>query len=505
MRASGPARWRACRSPSRTTSARRSARPPARRRCWQNFRAPYDATVVQQAGGGRGGDRRQDEPRRVRDGQLDREQRVSAPRATPGTPTACPAAPPAGRPRRWRPGCAARRSAPTPAAPIRQPAALCGVVGLKPTYGRVSRYGLVAFAISLDQIGPFARTWPTRPLLLNVICRPRSARDTTSVTEPVPDYLADLDEPLDGPAHRHRQGVRAGRRAWTREVKAAVDAAVEEVPEARGDRSSTCRCRTRSTASPRTTSSPRARPPATWPATTACTSATARRSRSTTSSSCSPRAGPKGSARRCKRRIMIGTYALSSGYYDAYYVRALKVRPLIKRDFDAGVREVRRRSSCPTSPDAGVQGRREERRPAVDVPVRRLHGHLQHRRHRRASASRAASPPATSRCRSACNCSAPRSAKEAAAGRARCTSGHRLASPAAGYGLKPYKANGLYYILGCRGAVSARPARIAETTSRRGVPLVKGHHILRLPVQVGTLSSDVLSILQRGERSSEGD
>ena len=107
---------------------------------------------------------------------------------------------------------------------IRQPASLCGVVGLKPTYGRVSRYGLVAFASSLDQIGPFARTIPDIALLMNVIAG-HDPKDSTGVDTPVPDYLEQLDEPLKnlriGIAKEYQ--LTAG---LDPQVKSAVDAAM---------------------------------------------------------------------------------------------------------------------------------------------------------------------------------------------------------------------------------------------------------------------------------------
>ena len=163
--ASRSAGWRACRSRSRTCSASRASRRPAAAGCCANFRPPYDATVIAKLQGRRRDSFRQDEHGRVRDGLVDREQRV---RADPE---------PMGRDS--RPGGSSGGSAAAVAAglaplalgtdtggSIRQPAAVCGVVGLKPTYGRVSRYGLIAFASSLDQIGPFAHDLADAALLL---------------------------------------------------------------------------------------------------------------------------------------------------------------------------------------------------------------------------------------------------------------------------------------------------------------------------------------------------
>ena len=180
---------------------------------------------------------------------------------------------------------------------IRQPAALCGVVGLKPTYGRVSRYGLVAFASSLDQIGPFGHTVADVAAIMNVISGP-DPKDSTCTHEPVPDHLAELDTPLTGLrigiAKEYALDRRNGPAGSIRHRRR--DRRVQKAGRAK---SSTSRCPTPSTASPRITSSPPAKPPATWRATTACTLAIARRKRSTTSSSCSANPARKGSARRC--------------------------------------------------------------------------------------------------------------------------------------------------------------------------------------------------------------
>jgi aspartyl-tRNA(Asn)/glutamyl-tRNA(Gln) amidotransferase subunit A len=157
---------------------------------------------------------------------------------------------------------------------IRQPASLCGVVGMKPTYGRVSRYGMIAFASSLDQAGPIARTVADAAALLGVIAGP-DPRDSTCVKRPVPDYLAALDRPV--------KGLRIGLpreyfegEGLDPEVKAAVGQALSALTD-QGATVVEVSLPHTGTPSPRTTSSPPRRRPRTSPATTACDTATARR------------------------------------------------------------------------------------------------------------------------------------------------------------------------------------------------------------------------------------
>src|SRR5580704_10081916 len=214
---------------------------------------------------------------------------------------------------------------------IRQPAALCGVVGLKPTYGRVSRYGLVAFASSLDQIGPFGWNVPDVALLMNVISG-RDPKDSTSVDRPVPDYLKQLDLPL--------KGVRIGiakefqlTAGMDPEVKTAVDAAVKTYQDMGAKIVDVSLPHTEYgiaayyVIAPCEASSNLARYDGVH---------FGHRTREPVKDIIElfSKSRAEGFGDEVQRRIMIGTYALSSGYYDAFYLRALKVRAMIRQDFD---------------------------------------------------------------------------------------------------------------------------------------------------------------------------
>jgi aspartyl-tRNA(Asn)/glutamyl-tRNA(Gln) amidotransferase subunit A len=220
---------------------------------------------------------------------------------------------------------------------IRQPAALCGVVGMKPTYGRVSRYGIVAFASSLDQIGPFARDARDAGLLLHAVAG-RDGRDSTSSPIPVPDGLLTLpasDDEAAGSLRGKRlglpreyfvAGMEAGVERRVREAVAALEAAgaiVEEVSLPHTEYG----LATYYIVAPAEASANLARydgvryGPRLGEGRDILADYLATRGRGF---------GPE-----AKRRIMLGTYALSAGYYDAYYLKAQKVRTLIKGDFDA--------------------------------------------------------------------------------------------------------------------------------------------------------------------------
>ena len=218
---------------------------------------------------------------------------------------------------------------------IRQPAALTGTVGLKPTYGRVSRYGIVAFASSLDQIGPFARDARDAAALLHAVAG-RDERDSTSAPVPVPDGLLRLPSSDDEAATMLRgrrfglpreyfvAGMEAGSEARIREAVAAIEAAgatVEEVSLPHTDYG----LATYYIVAPAEASANLARYDG-------IRYGLARRGGEVLGDYLATRG--EGFGPEVKRRIMLGTYALSAGYYDAFYLKAQKVRTLIKRDFD---------------------------------------------------------------------------------------------------------------------------------------------------------------------------
>ncbi|MDP9173593.1 MAG: Asp-tRNA(Asn)/Glu-tRNA(Gln) amidotransferase subunit GatA [Planctomycetota bacterium] len=229
---------------------------------------------------------------------------------------------------------------------IRQPAALCGVVGLKPTYGRVSRYGLVAFASSLDQIGPFGWTVSDVALLMNVISG-RDPKDSTSIDTPVPDYLAQLNQPLKG----LRLGIAREYQlaaGMDPQVKSAIDAATKKYQDLGAQLIDVSLPHTEYgiaayyVIAPCEASSNLARYDGVH-----FGHRTAEPVKDIIELFSKSRA--EGFGEEVQRRIMIGTYALSSGYYDAYYLRALKIRALIKRDFDQAFEKCDA-ILCPTSP-----------------------------------------------------------------------------------------------------------------------------------------------------------
>ncbi len=212
---------------------------------------------------------------------------------------------------------------------IRQPAACCGVVGLKPTYGRVSRYGLVAFASSLDQIGPLTKDVADAALLMGVIAG-RDPNDSTSADLPVPDYLSLLEGPIRGlkvglPAEYFAAGLDPEVEAAARRSVALLremGASVAEISLPHTDYALS----TYYILAPAEASSNLARYDG--------VKYGLREGAEGDLMSMYRRTRRSGFGGEVKRRIMLGTYTLSAGYYDAYYLQALKVRTLIKEDFD---------------------------------------------------------------------------------------------------------------------------------------------------------------------------
>lgn len=218
---------------------------------------------------------------------------------------------------------------------IRQPAGFCGVVGLKPTYGRVSRFGLVAYASSLDQIGPFANDVAGAALLLEAIAG-HDTRDSTSVAEPVPEYTRTVEEPLGG----LRIGIAKEHfvSGLDPEVEGAIRKALDvyrklgaEVTEISLPHSKYA-VAVYYIVAPSEASSNLARYDGVHYGHRAASFENMIDMYSTSRG--------EGFGPEVKRRIMLGTYALSAGYYDAYYLKALKVRRLIRNDFDSAFNSV---------------------------------------------------------------------------------------------------------------------------------------------------------------------
>jgi aspartyl-tRNA(Asn)/glutamyl-tRNA(Gln) amidotransferase subunit A len=218
---------------------------------------------------------------------------------------------------------------------IRQPASFCGVVGLKPTYGRVSRYGLIAFASSLDHIGPLTKTVKDAATMLRTIAG-RDPMDSTSAELPVPDYVAELDKPA--------KGLRIGvakeyfGEGLEPETRSAVEATIQKL--------ASLGCEVVEVSLPHTKY---AIPAYYLVATAEASSNLARfdgvrygyRAQGARSlSDMYRRSRNQGFGAEVKRRIMLGTYALSAGYYDAYYLKAQRVRTLLTRDFEEAFKKV---------------------------------------------------------------------------------------------------------------------------------------------------------------------
>ena len=227
---------------------------------------------------------------------------------------------------------------------IRQPAAMCGIVGLKPTYGRVSRYGLLAFGSSLDQIGPFARTAREAAAVLKVMAGHDPA-DATSAAEPVDDYEAALTRDVRnltiGVPEKliHQQGVHP-------DVSKAIERALDTLGKLGAKRVDIDLPHARYAISTYY-----------MVATAEASSNLARydgaryglRAADSDLSSMYRKSREKGFGAEVKRRIMLGTYVLSAGYYDAYYLKAQQVRTLIRRDYDEAFKTVDV-VAMPTSP-----------------------------------------------------------------------------------------------------------------------------------------------------------
>ena len=313
-----------------------------------DFHAPYDATAIQlieRAGGVILGKTNLDE---FAMGSSN-ENSAFKPVRNPWVPDCVPGGSSGGSTVAVATGMAALGVGSDTGGSIRQPASLCGVVGMKPTYGRVSRYGLVAYGSSLDQIGPLARSVEDAALLLGVIAG-GDPLDATSVAQPVDDYVAALaDAKLDAWREHLRIGVPKEYfgDGLDPQVRAAVEAALDvykrmgaELVEVSMPNSPYCVAIYYLVATAEASSNLARYDGVHY----GHRSASAKDIFELYSASRSEGFGPE-----VKRRIMLGTFALSSGYHDAYYTKALKARRLLKQDFDRAFEQCDV-LACPASP-----------------------------------------------------------------------------------------------------------------------------------------------------------
>jgi aspartyl-tRNA(Asn)/glutamyl-tRNA(Gln) amidotransferase subunit A len=218
---------------------------------------------------------------------------------------------------------------------IRQPAAFCGVVGVLPTYGRVSRYGLIAFASSLDRVGPFARNVKDAATMLEVLAG-KDAMDATSSDRPVGEYVAGLERPVEGlrvgvPEEYFGEGLDP-------EIRAAIERVLDDLKAAG--------CVIKKVSLPHT----KYAIPTYYVIATAEASSNLSRfdgvrfglrdAEAKTLAEMFRKTRDAGFGAEVKRRILLGTYALSAGYYDAYYKKAQQVRTLLTQDFLTAFHEV---------------------------------------------------------------------------------------------------------------------------------------------------------------------
>lgn len=299
-----------------------------------NFIAPYDATVVsrlQQAGVVMLGKTNMDE---FAMGSSN-ETSFYGPVKNPWNTNAVPGGSSGGSASAMAAGLAAATTGTDTGGSIRQPAALCGITGIKPTYGLVSRWGMIAFASSLDQAGPMTRSAEDAAIMLQAMAG-FDEKDSTSLQQTIPDYLANINAPLNGlrigiPKEYFSKGLDAGVETTIRDAISTLEKMGATIKEISLPYSAL------------------AVPVYYVIAPAECSSNLSRFDGVRFGYRCEnptdlldlyKRSRAEGFGSEVKRRIMIGTYALSAGYYDAYYIKAQQVRRLIKQEFMDAFKEV---------------------------------------------------------------------------------------------------------------------------------------------------------------------